>query len=345
MTKALLRALAGEVLPRPPWWLMRQAGRYLPEYRQLRGQAADFMQLCLSPGLAAEATMQPLRRFGMDAAIIFSDILLVPYALGQGVVFPEGEGPLVERIESSDELHRLERQPLLSRLEPVFEAVRRVARELGPETALIGFSGAPWTLAVYMVEGAGSRDFRRVKTWAYRDAAGFGALIKLLTEAAIAFLCGQIEAGAEAVQVFDSWAGVLPERAFVRWVIEPTARISAAVRSRHPHHPIIGYPRGAGILYERYVAESGIGAISCDTAVPAVWAREKLQSRIAVQGNLDPVMLLAGEKALRDAVAELWRGLGKGPYVFNLGHGVLAQTPPEAVSALAALLSRLAPLQ
>jgi uroporphyrinogen decarboxylase len=322
---------------------MRQAGRYLPEYRELRGRAADFMELCLSPALAAEATMQPVRRFGMDAAIIFSDILMVPYALGRGVVFREGEGPLLEPIESARELCRLEGQPVHSRLERVFEAVRRVAGGLDRETALIGFSGAPWTLAVYLVEGAPSRDFRRVKTWAYGDAPGFAALIEIVSEAAIAFLCGQIEAGAEAVQLFDSWAGVLPAGAFERWVIEPTARIVAAVKRRHPHHPIIGYPRGAGLLYERYVGETGIDAIACDTAVPTSYARASLQTRLPVQGNLDPVMLFAGEEALLEAVEGLWRVLGKAPYVFNLGHGVLAQTPPEAVAALAAILRKLAP--
>ncbi len=343
--KALLRALAGEVLPRPAWWLMRQAGRYLPEYRELRSRVGDFLELCLTPPLAAEATMQPVRRFGMDAAIIFSDILLVPYALGRSVVYREGEGPLLEPIESSAELHSLERQAVLQCLEPVFETVRRVARALDPETALIGFSGAPWTLAAYMVEGAASRDFCRVKAWAYRDPAGFGALIGIVTEAAIAFLSGQIEAGAEAVQIFDSWAGVLPADAFERWVIEPTAQIVAAVKRRHPQHPIIGYPRGGGVLYECYVEETGVDAIACDTALPPRYARERLQQRLPVQGNLDPVMLLAGEEALSEPVEQLWRILGKGPYIFNLGHGVLAQTPPEAVAALARLLRNLAPAE
>ncbi len=336
--KPLLRVLAGEVLPVAPWWLMRQAGRYLPEYRQLRGRAGDFVAFCLDPALAAEATMQPLRRYGMDAAILFSDILMVPYALGQKLCFVEGEGPVLEPVDSAEGLSRLERDAFLFRLEGVFEAARRVASDLGPKQALIGFAGAPWTVAVYMVEGGASHDFRRVKIWAYRDPAGFAALVELLQEATIAFLCGQIEAGVEAVQLFDSWAGILSEAAFVRWVIEPTARIVAVLKARYPHVPIIGFPRGAGALYERYVSLTGVDAIGCDTALPVSYARESLQRLVPVQGNLDPVMLLAGEEAFREAVWRLWRILGKGPYIFNLGHGVLPETPPHAIASLAALL-------
>jgi len=338
-TKPLLRALGGEALTPPPWWLMRQAGRYLPEYRAIRAKARDFIELCLTPSLAAELTLQPVRRYRMDAAILFSDIPLVPHALGQGLTYREGEGPVLEPIEDNAGITRLKLGQIQSRLEPVFEAVDLVAAALGPETALIGFAGAPWTMATYMVEGGASRDFRRVKSWAYRDIEGFGALIELLVEGTIDFLSAQIEAGAEVVQLFDSWAGVLPEAAFGRLVIEPTRRIVAAIKQRFPDHPIIGFPRGAGLLYERYITETGVDCVGLDAMVPAGYARSRLQRLATVQGNLDPVLLIAGGAALETAVAELCRTLGGGPFVFNLGHGVLPETPPENVAALASLLA------
>jgi uroporphyrinogen decarboxylase len=336
--KPLLRALDGERLKRPPWWLMRQAGRYLPEYRALRAQARDFVDFCLNPMLAAEATLQPVRRFGMDAAILFADILLVPQALGQKLGFGD-EGPLLDPVTDSRDVAALRADGIGARLEPVCETIRRCRAALPAETALIGFAGAPWTVATYMVEGGGSRDFLRVKSWAYRDPAGFQALIDLLTEATIAYLAMQISAGAEAVQLFDSWAGVLPEAAFARWVIAPTRRIIAALAERFPAVPVIGFPRGAGLLYERYAAESGVSAVSLDTAVPIGFARDRLQTRLPVQGNLDPVLLVTGGKALERAVAELRMALGAGPFIVNLGHGVLPQTPPENVAALAQLLA------
>ena len=339
LAKPLLRALRGERLTRPPWWLMRQAGRYLPEYRALRAQARDFVDFCLNPVLAAEATLQPVRRFGMDAAIIFADILLVPQALGQKLTFGE-DGPRLEPIEESAGIKGLRLEGAMSRLDPVCETVRRSHAALPSETALIGFAGAPWTVATYMVEGGGSRDFHRVKSWAYRDPSGFQALIDLLTEATIDYLSAQVSAGVEVVQLFDSWAGVLPEEGFERWVIAPTRRITAALGERFPAVPIIGFPRGAGLLYERYAIEAGIDAVSLDTAVPKGFARERLQSRLAVQGNLDPVLLLTGGEALERAVIELRTALGSGLFVFNLGHGVLPQTPPENVTVLARLLSK-----
>jgi len=338
-TKPLLRVLGGEALTPPPWWLMRQAGRYLPEYRAVRAKARDFIELCLTPALAAELTLQPVRRYRMDAAILFSDIPLVPHALGQGLTYREGEGPVLEPIEDHAGISRLKLGQLKSRLEPVFEAIHLVAATLGPETTLIGFAGAPWTMATYMVEGGASRDFRRVKSWAYRDIEGFGALIELLVEGTIDFLSAQIEAGAEVVQLFDSWAGVLPEPAFGRLVIEPTRRIVASIKQRFPGHPIIGFPRGAGLLYERYITETGVDCVSLDAMVPAGYVRSHLQRLATVQGNLDPVWLIAGGAALEAAVAELCRTLGGGPFVFNLGHGVLPETPPENVAALASLLA------
>ncbi len=337
--KALCRALAGETLASPPWWLMRQAGRYLPEYREVRAGAADFVELCLTPALAAELTLQPLRRYRMDGAILFSDILLLPYALGQKLEYREGEGPVLEPLADAAAVARLLPGAVGVRLGPVFEAVKRVHAALDRGTALIGFAGAPWTVATYMVEGGTSRDFRRVKGWAYRDPPGFAALIDLLVQATVDFLAAQIDAGVEIVQLFDSWAGVLPEPAFERWVIGPTKRITAALKKRFPDLPIIGFPRGAGLLYERYARESGVDAVGLDTAVPAGFARERLQPLMAVQGNLDPVALMVGGTALATAVHELRRMLNSGPWVFNLGHGVLPETPPENVAALARMLA------
>jgi uroporphyrinogen decarboxylase len=337
--KPLLRALAGEALSPPPWWLMRQAGRYLPEYREVRAKARDFVELCLTPLLAAELTLQPIRRYGMDGAILFSDILMLPYALGQKLAYHEGEGPVLERIEDPAGVARLDSARVGSTLEPVCETARRVRDVLDSRTTLIGFAGAPWTVATYMVEGGGSRDFRRVKSWAYRDPQAFGALIDLLAEATIEYLAGQIEAGVEVVQLFDSWAGILPEPAFVRWVIEPTRRIVSALKGRFANFPVIGFPRGAGMLHERYLHETGIDGIGIDTAVPPGYARQALQPHGTIQGNLDPVLLIVGGTALEARVQGLRRMLGRGPYIFNLGHGVLPETPPENVQALARLLT------
>ena len=316
-TKPLLRALAGETLATPPWWLMRQAGRYLPEYRQIRAKARDFIELCLTPALAAEVTLQPVRRYGMDGAILFSDILMLPHALGQRLAFREGEGPVLEPIEDHTGIARLDLAQVMPRLEPVLETVRRVRAVLGAQTAMIGFAGSPWTVATYMVEGGGSRDFRRVKSWAYSDAQGFDALMEVLVQG----------------------TGVLPEAAFTRWVIAPTQRIVGALKQRFPDCPVIGFPRSAGLLYERYISETGVDGIGLDTVVPAGYARERLQPLAMVQGNLDPVLLIAGGAALEDAVSELRRALGGGPYVFNLGHGVLPESPPENVATLARLLA------
>jgi uroporphyrinogen decarboxylase len=332
----LVRALTGETLDPPPWWLMRQAGRYLPEYRALREKAPDFIEFCLTPALAAEATLQPVRRFGMDAAILFADILLVPRALGQRVGFGD-EGPVLEPVEEIIGLAGLSPAGVSS-LEPVYETVRLSRASLSSETGLIGFAGAPWTVATYMVEGGASRDFRRVKSWAYRDPVGFAALLDLVGDATFSYLSGQIAAGVDAVQLFDSWAGVLPEREFERWVIAPTRRIVQRLKQKFPSTPVIGFPRGAAQLYERYTAETGIDAVGTDTVVPLDAAR-RLQPRVCVQGNLDPVMLLTGGSPLAEAVAVIRKALGEGPFVFNLGHGVLPQTPPEHVAELARLLS------
>jgi uroporphyrinogen decarboxylase len=280
--------------------------------------------------------MQPVRRFGMDAAILFADILLVPQALGQRLGFGE-EGPVLDRLDEAGGIAGLSTTGLPF-LEPVYETVRLCRAALSREKALIGFAGAPWTVATYMVEGGSSRDFRRVKTWAYRDPVGFGALLDMIGEATFRYLSGQIAAGVDAVQLFDSWAGVLPEAEFERWVIMPTKTLLQRLKQDFPGVPVIGFPRGAGPLYERYVAETGVDAVGVDTVVPLEAAR-RLQSRVAVQGNLDPVALMAGGAPLANAVRSIRRALGSGPFIFNLGHGVLPQTPPEHVAELARLLA------
>jgi uroporphyrinogen decarboxylase len=334
----LLRALAGETLAPPPLWLMRQAGRYLPEYRALRQQVGGFLDLCFTPELAAEATLQPIRRFGFDAAILFSDILVVPFALGRVVTFREGEGPVLEKLTTQEEAEALALDGMLERLEPVYAAVERVKAGLPQQTALIGFAGAPWTVATYMVEGGSSRDFALAKRWALADPESFDALIARLADATAAHLSAQIDAGVEAVQLFDSWAGVLPEAAFRRCVIAPTRRIVEHLRERHQNVPVIGFPRGAGLMYRAYVQETGVSAIGLDSTVPCEVAHRTLQSLVPVQGNLDPLLLVAGGAAMDQAVAAIRASLGAGPFVFNLGHGVLPDTPVEHVARLIELL-------
>jgi len=313
---------------------MRQAGRYLPEYREVRSRVSGFLELCYTPELAVEVTLQPIRRYGFDAAILFSDILVVPDALGQPVRFVEGEGPRLEPVRSAEEVARLEPDRLHEHLAPVYETVRRLRRELPPEVALIGFAGAPWTVATYMVEGGSSRDFARVRGWGVAEPVGFGALIRLVTEATIEYLVKQVEAGAEALQLFDSWAGVLSEDEFGRWAIEPMRQIVDAVKARCPGVPIIGFPRGAGVMYARYVEEAGIDAVSLDSSVPLRWAAETLQPRVTVQGNLDPLLLLSGGEPMKRGARRILEELGGGPMVFNLGHGVIKETPPEHVAEL-----------
>ncbi len=338
--KPLLQALGGASLPVPPIWLMRQAGRYLPEYRELRRRVPGFLDLCFTPELAAEATLQPVRRYAMDGAILFSDILVVAHGLGQDVTFVEGEGPVLLPVRTTTAVRRLTLDGLAERLAPVFATVRRVAPLLPETTTLIGFAGAPWTVATYMVEGGTSRDFAAVKGWAFADPQGFAELVERLEQATIAYLLGQVQAGAEVVQLFDSWAGVLPEAAFRRWVIEPTKRIVAALRGPHPALPIIGFPRGAGLMYRAYAAETGVTALGLDPTVPLAIARKTLQPLAAVQGNLDPLLLLAGGAAMEEATAAILAALREGPFVFNLGHGIVPQTPPDHVARLVELVRK-----
>ena len=317
---------------------MRQAGRYLPEYRALRAKAGSFLDLCYDPALAAEATVQPLRRFPLDGIILFSDILVVAEALGVKLWFEEGEGPRLEPIPEGGPLPEFDAEPQRHRLAPVYEAMERVVAAAPAGATVLGFAGAPWTLATYMVGGGRSRDFAATKGWAYRDPESFGRLIETVREAVTAHLIAQLDAGADAVQIFDSWAGALPEREFARWSIEPIKRIVAEVKAAHPAAPIIGYPRGVGVAYERFAVETGVDAVSIDSTVPPAWAAARLQPRCTVQGNLDPVALVAGGDALRRSVNSILEALGGGPFVFNLGEGVLPQTPPEHVAALAELV-------
>lgn len=340
LTKPLLRALAGETLPVSPVWLMRQAGRYLPEYRALRETVGGFLDLCLTPELAAEVTLQPLRRFSLDAAILFSDILIVPYALGQSLEYRDGEGPVLEPIRSAAAIAARGDADFRDRIAPVWRTVERVKAKLPPNVTLIGFAGSPWTVASYMVEGRVGRDFAEVKGWAFSDPAGFGALIDRLVETTIIYLDGQIQAGAEALQLFDSWAGILPEAQFRQWVIEPTKKIVAALREAHPNVPIIGFPRGAGLMYRDYFTETGVSGLSIDQMVPLEIARRTLQPIGALQGNLDPLLLIAGGEPMAAATREILRAFRAGPFIFNLGHGVTPATPPDHVQALIDLVHR-----
>lgn len=331
--KRLIRALRGEAQDRPPIWLMRQAGRYLPEYRELRARAGSFLDLCYRPEFAVEATLQPIRRYGFDAAILFSDILVVPHALGQALEYREGEGPVLEPVRDAAAVRRLRLEGAVDRLAPVYEAVRRLAPALPAETALIGFAGAPWTVATYMVEGRGGRH-DEVKRWAFAAPDEFQTLIDVLVEATSEHLLAQLRAGAEAVQVFDTWAGVLPEPAFRRWCLEPVRVIARRLKEKFPEALVIGFPRGAGPLLADYARDSGVDAVGLDVATPVSWARENVQALKPVQGNLDPLMLVAGGAAMADEARRILTALGDGPFVFNLGHGVVPQTPPEHVAAL-----------
>ena len=331
--------LAGEALSPPPTWLMRQAGRYLPEYREVRASVSGFLELCYTPALAAEVTLQPIRRYGFDAAILFSDILVVPDALGQGVRFVEGEGPRLDAITSAAELIRLDPSAAGSKFGRVYDTVARLRQDLPRETTLIGFCGAPWTVATYMVGGQGSSDQAAARTLAYRDPETFARLIGIVTDASVEYLDGQVRAGADVLQIFDSWAGNLPEREFDTWVVAPTRRIVAELKRRHPGTPIIGFPRGAGANAERYVRQTGVEGLGCDTAMPLREMRALAdRGRVAVQGNLDPLLLAAGGPQLDARVRETLQMMRGAPFIFNLGHGIVPHTPPENVARLVELV-------
>lgn len=330
--KSILRALAGEALETPPIWLMRQAGRYLPEYKRTREEAGGFLDLCYDPEKATEVTLQPIRRFGFDAAILFADILLVPQALGQKLWFETGEGPRLEPIDTVaslkpvDEIHKT--------LSPVYETVGRLSEALPKEVTLIGFAGAPWTVATYMIAGRGTPDQAPAHDLMARDPEGFDAILNHVADATTAYLSRQIEAGAEVVKLFDSWAGSLDGAAYTRACVKPCARIVEALRKKHPGVPVIGFPRGAGEGAIEFVKETGVEGIAIGQDMDPVWARENLQPLATVQGNLDPKWMVEGGEGLVRAAKSLVETLGGGPYIFNLGHGITPNADPANVEAL-----------
>lgn len=340
--KNFIEALKKQKTDHIPFWFMRQAGRYLPEYRELRAKAGSFLDMAYNPDFAAEVTMQPIRRFGMDAAIIFSDILVIPHALGQHLEFIHGEGPKLDAMRSSSDFSKLNYNRFQSTLAPVYQAIKKTRSMLTHEgfasTALIGFAGAPWTVASYMVEGGSSKEFLHVKKMAYADPQGFEKLIDLLVEATAAYLIEQIRSGAEAVQIFDSWANALDSHQFKRWVIQPTREIVKLVKAEYPHVPIIGFPRCAGYNYIAYIQETGVDAVNLDHQVDTKWAARSLQVQVPVQGNLDPICLLAGGDALKLAAEKIIADLSGGPFVFNLGHGINKDTPVEHVEQLVKII-------
>jgi len=334
--KPFLAALGGAAQRTPPIWLMRQAGRYLPEYRAIRAEAPSFLDFCYNPALATEATLQPIRRFGFDAAILFSDILVIPDALGQSVAFESGEGPRLSPIENAADFAALREAPDWARLAPVFETVERVKADLPKDVALIGFCGAPWTVASYMIAGRGTPDQAPARLFAYREPDLFAALIDRLADASAEYLARQIRAGAEAVQIFDSWSGVLPPAEFERWCVRPIARILGKLDAAGLRAPIIAFPRGAATQLGKFADLAGLAAIGLDTAVEPAAAAAALPARLALQGNLDPLALLAGGRALDEGVERVLQGFAGRAHIFNLGHGILPQTPIAHVERLVA---------
>ena len=340
--KNFIEALLKQPTDHIPFWFMRQAGRYLPEYRELRAKAGGFLNMAYNPEMACEITMQPIRRFQMDAAIIFSDILVIPHALGQDLKFEAGEGPKLPPLRDAASLSSLNYNNFEKTLSPVYEALKQTRSALSNEgfhsTALIGFCGAPWTVACYMVEGGGSKEYMHVKKFAYSDPIGFASLMDMLVEASAAYLINQINAGAEAVQIFDSWAGALDAQSFRKWVIQPTRQIVDLVRDAHPNVPIIGFPRCAGQNYLAYVQDTGVTAVGLDPSVDTKWAARTLQPIVPVQGNLDPMCLYAGGDALIMTAEKIISDFKDGPFVFNLGHGINKDTPVEHVEMLVQLI-------
>jgi uroporphyrinogen decarboxylase len=328
--KPLLAVLKGERREKPPVWLMRQAGRYLPEYRELRAQKGGFLELVNDSEAAAEVTLQPIRRFGFDGAILFSDILVVPHAMGQDLWFEEGEGPRLAPKLVDHALSAFHAVP--ERLQPVYGTVERVAAALSPQTTFLGFAGSPWTVATYMIAGQGSKEQAEARRYAYRDGQAFQAIIDVIVD----YLSGQIEAGVDAVQLFDSWAGSLSPEQFERWVIGPNAAIVAALKMRHPDTPVIGFPKGAGGKLPAYARETQVDALGLDETVDPEWAHLSLPPDLPVQGNLDPLALIAGGEALAAAVDRILTAFPDRPHVFNLGHGILPDTPIANVEALLA---------
>jgi uroporphyrinogen decarboxylase len=335
--RRFLQPFVGEPVWPPPVWLMRQAGRYLPEYRETRAKAGSFLDLCYSPTLATEVTLQPIRRYAFDAAILFADILVVPDALGQKVAFLEGEGPVLDPITTPAGIAALDLAKARAKFQIIWDSVARIRQDLPRHIALIGFCGAPWTVATYMVEGKGSKEQAAARLWAYRDPEAFGQLIDLLVEASIEYLAGQAAAGADALQIFDSWAGSLPSGPFDQWVIRPTQRIVEGLRKRGITAPIIGFPRGTSARARRYAEQTRVDGLSCDT-VMSIGTMKGLADNRVVQGNLDPLLLVVGGQALDNRVRLILDVMKGRRFVFNLGHGIVPQTPPENVGRLVELI-------
>ena len=334
--KPLLAVLKGERRDPPPIWMMRQAGRYLPEYRALRAEKGGFLDLVYDADTAAEITLQPLKRFPLDAAILFSDILIVPFAIGQNLSFVAGEGPRLAPTMQSARIRDLE--PQMQRLEPIYETVRRVKSELSPETTFLGFAGSPWTVATYMIAGMGTREQAEARRLAYADPGKLHTILDLIATVTVDYLSGQIDAGVDAVQLFDSWSGSLAPGQFERFVIARTAWIVEQLKKRHPDVPVIGFPRGAGGKLAAYARESGVDAIGLDETVDPAWAHRELPDRMPVQGNLDPLALIAGGAPLKEAASRILDALNGRPHIFNLGHGILQDTPLAHVEELIALV-------
>lgn len=336
MPGLLLDTLRGTQSDSRPIWLMRQAGRYLPEYRELRAEKGGFLSLVYDTDAAAEVTIQPIRRFGFDGAILFSDILIVPYAMGQNLEFLAGEGPKLSPKLVNHALSELTAVP--ERLNPIYETVRKVRASLPADKTMLGFAGSPWTVATYMVAGEGSRDQHDTRAMAYRDPEAFQDIIDALIEVTIEYLSGQIEAGAEAVQLFDSWAGSLSPQQFAKWVIAPNARIVSAINAKHPDVPVIGFPKGAGEKLPAYAYETGVNAVGVDETIDPLWAARELPSGLPVQGNLDPLLLLAGGQELESEAKRVLDAFADRPHVFNLGHGIGQHTPIAHVEQLLSIV-------
>jgi uroporphyrinogen decarboxylase len=332
VTKPLLAVLKGTKQDRPPLWLMRQAGRYLPEYRALRAEKGGFLELVNDSTSAAEVTLQPIRRFGFDGAILFSDILVIPFALGQDLWFEAGEGPRLAPTLVDHALSALSMAP--ERLAPVYETVRLVSAALTPDKTFLGFAGSPWTVATYMIAGQGSKEQAEARRYAYRDPQAFQAIIDAISDLTVDYLSGQIEAGVDAVQLFDSWSGSLSPAQFEQWVIAPTVKIVDRLRALHPHTPIIGFPKGAGGKLPAYARETGVDALGLDETVDPVWANANLPEGLPVQGNLDPLALIAGGVTLDTAIDRVFAAFPDRPHIFNLGHGILPDTPIDHVEHL-----------
>jgi uroporphyrinogen decarboxylase len=336
LNKSLLNVLNGETVSPPPIWMMRQAGRYLPEYRELRAKAGSFLDLCFNPEWAAEVTLQPVRRFGFDAAILFSDILVIPYALGQDVTFSAGEGPQLPPLQDAHAIAALRSEVDQNKLAPIYETIRRVKVQLPPHVTFLGFCGAPWTVATYMIAGHGTPDQAPARLFAYREPKAFSLLIEKLVESSIAYLVAQLQAGVDAVQLFDTWAGVLPPEEFQKWCIEPAAKIVDSVRKIIPDAKIIGFPRGVSDLLPDYAAQVKVNAISVDWTANRKQLVATIDKSIALQGNLDPLALLAGGDALDRAIDAIMNDFSGRPFIFNLGHGILPPTPIAHVERMIA---------